>query len=69
MLFELKMDFRRGRWKQSLGLGEDTGMWVWGVGLSLFLVLTFFAGWGGKDGGPGQALRTDPIDIPEDGDT
>lgn len=30
MLFELKMDFRRGRWKQSLGLGEETG--IVGVG-------------------------------------
>lgn len=50
MLFELKMDFRRGRWKQSLGLGEETGMWMRGVGLSLFLILTLSAGWGGRDG-------------------
>lgn len=50
MLFELKMDFRRGRWKQSLGLGEETRMWMRGVGLSLFLILTLSAGWGGRDG-------------------
>lgn len=30
MLFELKMDFRRGRWKQSLQLAEETG--IVGVG-------------------------------------
>lgn len=54
MLFELKMDFRRGRWKQSLGLGEETGMWLWGVCLSLFLVLTLSTGWGGRDGEQGK---------------
>lgn len=72
MLFELEMDFRRGRWKQSLGLGEETGMWAWGVGLNLFLVLTLCAGWGGlgrKGWGPAQTLSTDPTGIPEHGHT
>lgn len=66
MLFELKMDFRRGRWKQSSGLGEQIrmGVWSWSEPFSGPDTLCRL---GRKGWGPAQALGTDPTGIPEDG--
>lgn len=61
MLFELKMDFRRGRWKQSLGLGEETGIVGVGSWSELFSGPDILCRLGRKGWGPAQALISIPL--------